>query len=395
MAIIFSDQFMGKSPTDKTERILKMDTAINITEEFNLRQRDQFMGRMIQSTSGYFDILTIYLGERLGLYRALDGQNTLTSEELAARTGTYERYIREWLEQQTVAGIIEVIDSAASPQERRYQLPAGHAEVLLDRESVNYLAPITRLLVGISRPLPSLIEDFRTGRGLPWETYDEDAREGVAELNRPLFLQQLGQEYLPIVKDVHRRLQADPPARVADMGCGLGWSSIGLANAYPKIKVDGFDIDSASIEAARVNTKEAYLEDRVRFYVRDAGDASLKGKYDLVTAFECIHDMADPVAALRTMLDLAGPDGSVIVMDERTAETFTPQGNEIEALLYGFSILTCLPTGMAEHPSVETGTVMRPDTLRRYAAEAGFCDVEILPIDNFFFRFYRLKTVCG
>ena len=95
------------------------------------------------------------------------------------------------------------------------------------------------------------------------------------------------------------------------------------------------------------------------------------------------------------MQDLAGSDGSVIVMDERTAETFTPQGNEIEALLYGFSILTCLPAGMADKPSVETGTVMRPDTLRRYAVEAGFCDVEILPIDNFFFRFYRLKTVCG
>ena len=325
-----------------------MDTAINITEEFNLRQRDQFMERMIQSTSGYFDILTIYLGERLGLYRALDGQNTLTSEELAARTGTYERYIREWLEQQTVAGIIEVIDPAASPKKRRYHLPAGHAEVLLDRESVNYLAPMVRLLVGIGRPLPTLVEAFRTGQGVPWDAYGEDSREGVAELNRPLFLHQLGQEYLPIVKDVHRRLQADPPARVADMGCGLGWSGIGMAKAYPKIRVDGFDLDSASIETARVNTKEAYLEDRVRFYVRDAGDPSLKGKYDLVTAFECIHDMADPVAALRTMLDLAGPDGSVIIMDERTAETFTPQGNEIEALLYGFSILTCLPAGMAE-----------------------------------------------
>jgi hypothetical protein len=118
-----------------------MDTAIIITEEVNLRQRDQFMGRMIQSTSGYFDILTIYLGERLGLYRALDGQKSMTSEELAARSGTYERYIREWLEQQTVAGIIEVIESAASPQERRYHLPAGHAEVLLDRESTNYLVP--------------------------------------------------------------------------------------------------------------------------------------------------------------------------------------------------------------------------------------------------------------
>ena len=115
-----------------------MDTAINITEEFNLRQRDQFMGRMIQSTSGYFDILTIHLGERLGLYRALDGQNTLTSEELAARTGTYERYIREWLEQQTVAGIIEVIDPNASAKKRRYHLPAGHAEVLLDRQLVGF-----------------------------------------------------------------------------------------------------------------------------------------------------------------------------------------------------------------------------------------------------------------
>jgi 2-polyprenyl-3-methyl-5-hydroxy-6-metoxy-1,4-benzoquinol methylase len=395
MPIIFSIRFMGKSPANQTERILKMDTAINITEEFDLRQRDQFMEHMIQSTSGYFDILTIYLGARLGLYRALDGQKALTSEEVAARTGTYERYVREWLEQQTVAGIIEVIDPAASPQKRRYHLPAGHAEVLLDRDSVNHLAPLVRLLVGIGRPLSSLVEAFATGRGVPWEAYGEDAREGVAELNRPLFLHQLGQEYLPIVKDVHRRLQADPPARVADMGCGLGWSSIGMAKAYPKIRVDGFDLDSASIETARVNTKEAYLEDRVRFYVRDAGDPSLRGKYDLVTAFECIHDMADPVAALRTMLDLAGSDGSVIVMDERTAETFTPQGNEIEALLYGFSILTCLPAGMAEQPSVETGTVMRPDTLRRYAAEAGFCDVEILPIDNFFFRFYRLKTACG
>jgi 2-polyprenyl-3-methyl-5-hydroxy-6-metoxy-1,4-benzoquinol methylase len=248
--------------------------------------------------------------------------------------------------------------------------------------------------VGIGRPLPSLVEAFRTGGGVTWEAYGEEAREGVAELNRPLFLHQLSQEYLPTVKDVHRRLQADPPARVSDMGCGLGWSSIDMASTYPKIKVDGFDVDSASIETARINTKAAYLEDRVRFYVRNAGDPSLRGKYDLVTAFECIHDMADPVAALKTICDLAGLDGSVIIMDECTAETFTPQGNEIEALLYGFSVLTCLPAGMAEQPFVEAGTVMRPETLRRYAAEAGFCDVEILPIDNCFFRFYRLKKVC-
>jgi SAM-dependent methyltransferase len=310
------------------------------------------------------------------------GRKTISPAE--QRTETYEPYILEWLKQQAVAGIIEVIGPAASPQKRRYHLPTRHAEVLLDRDSVNHLAPMVRLLVGIGRPLPSLVEAFRTGRAVPWDAYGEEAREGVVELNRPLFLHQLGQEYLPIVKDAHRRLRADPPARVVDMGCGLGWSSIGMAKAYPKIKVDGLDLDPASNKAARVNTKEAYLEDRVRFYVRDAADPSLRGKYDLVAAFECIHDMVDPVATLKTMLDLAGSDGSVIVMDERTVETLSPQANEIEALLHGFSFLTCLPAGMARQPSAETGTVMRPDTLRRYAAEAGFCDVEILPLDNLF-----------
>jgi hypothetical protein len=132
----------------------------------------------------------------------------------------------------------------------------------------------------------------------------------------------------------------------------------------------------------------------VRFHVRDASDPALMGRYDLVTAFECVHDLADPVGALRTMLNLAGEGGSVLVMDERVADVFAPHGSEVEQLLYGFSVLHCLPAGMADQPSVGTGTIMRPDTLKRYAADAGFCDVEILPIENFFFRFYRLKPVC-
>jgi 2-polyprenyl-3-methyl-5-hydroxy-6-metoxy-1,4-benzoquinol methylase len=371
-----------------------MDTAIEIFEEIDLQQQDRFQEHMLQSASGYFDILTIYLGDRLGLYRALDGKQTLTSEELATRTGTYERYVREWLEQQTVSGIIEVVDADVSPKKRRYRLPTGHAAVLADRNSISYLAPMAQLMVGYGRPLTKLKEAFRTGQGVPWEAYGEDAREGVAELNRPLFLQQLGQEYLPTVKDVHRRLRADPPARVADIGCGLGWSGIGMARAYPKIRVDGYDPDTTAIAAARLNATDASLQDRVRFHNRDAGDPSLEGTYDLVTAFECIHDMADPVAVLATMRRLAGSEGSVIVMDERTAETFTPRGNEIEALLYGFSVLGCLPASMAEKPSAETGTVMRPETLGHYARKAGFCDVEILPIENFFFRFYRLISVC-
>lgn len=187
-------------------------------------------------------------------------------------------------------------------------------------------------------------------------------------------------------------VDADPPARVADVGCSTGWSSIGMAKSYPKIHVDGFDLDPASVGEAQTHARAAGLSDRVRFDLRDAGDPSLSGQYDLVTAFETIHDMADPVKSLRNMLRLAGRTGSVIVMDERTAERFTPEGNEIERILYGFSILSCLPAGRSESPSAGTGTVMRPDTLREYALKADFHDVEILPIDNFFFRFYRLKT---
>jgi len=213
-------------------------------------------------------------------------------------------------------------------------------------------------------------------------------------MNRAMFLRQLGTVWLPSIPDVHRRLMADPPARVADIGCGGGWSGIGMAQAYPQVQVDGYDLDEASVELARVNIVDAGLEERVRIHHRDAADPSLRGRYDLVTAFECVHDMADPVGVLRTMLGLTRDGGSVIVMDERVGDRFTAKGNEVEWMMYGWSVLHCLPVGKADGPSAETGTVMRPDTLKQYAAEAGFCDTEILPIDNFFFRFYRLKAVC-
>jgi 2-polyprenyl-3-methyl-5-hydroxy-6-metoxy-1,4-benzoquinol methylase len=339
-------------------------------------------------------MFTMYLGDRLGFYKALAENGWLTSNELALHTGTYERYVREWLEQQTVVGVLEVEDPSSEANARRFRLPAAHAEVLVERDSLNYLAPLARLMAGVVHPLPSLLDVFRSGRGLPYDDYGPDMREGIAEMNRPMFLKLLGTEWLPTISDVHARLLADPPARVADIGCGFGWSSIAIAQAYPKVQVDGYDLDEASIEIASKNALEADLSERVKFQVRDASDPKLKGHYDLVTAFECIHDMSDPVSALRTMLNLAGANGVVLVMDERVSDSFTPKGNEVEGLMYGFSVLHCLPVGMAEQPSTETGTVMRTKTLRRYATEAGFCDAEILPIDNFFFRFYRLRAVC-
>jgi 2-polyprenyl-3-methyl-5-hydroxy-6-metoxy-1,4-benzoquinol methylase len=163
-----------------------------------------------------------------------------------------------------------------------------------------------------------------------------------------------------------------------------------IAKSYPKVQVDGFDLDRPSVEMARQNARRFGVSDRVKFHVRNAADPPLVGRYDLVAAFECIHDMADPVSALRAMKQLTGPAGTVLVVDERVGESFSTSKNDIDWMMYGWSILHCLPVGMADKPSAETGTVMRPDRLRAYAQEAGFAKVEILPIENYFFRFYRL-----
>ncbi len=354
-------------------------------------RRDELVERLFGAVLGMNDLYMVYIGERLGFYRALVEIGPATSAELSAAAGTHERYTREWLEQQAVTGILEVEDPGEGAPARRYRLPAGHEEVLTGRDSLNYLAPFARMMVGIVRPVPAVLEAFRSGGGVPYADFDADFCEGQGEMNRAQFVNLLGSEWLPAVPDVHARLEADPPARVADVACGTGWSSIALATAYPKVRVDGFDLDEYSIELARRNLAGTDLADRVSFEVRDAADPVSQGGYDLVTVFEAIHDMSAPVEALRAMRGLLAEGGSVIVADERVADSFTAPGDEVERLMYGWSVLHCLPVGMAEQPSAATGTAMRPETLREYALAAGFRDVEILPIENDFWRFYRLR----
>jgi SAM-dependent methyltransferase len=177
---------------------------------------------------------------------------------------------------------------------------------------------------------------------------------------------------------------------VADIGCGDGWSSVGIAVAYPGVSVDGFDVDVNSVEAAAKHAAAYGVGDRVTFHLLDVADVTVEPAYDLVTAFECIHDMPDPVSVLSGARRMVRDGGAVIVMDERVPETFTGPGDPVEQLMYGMSMLVCLPDGLSQEPSVGTGTVMRPDTLRGYAVEAGFAGIEVLPVEHDFFRFYRL-----
>jgi len=333
------------------------------------------------------ELFTVYLGERLGLYRALATAGPATSAELAGRTGTAERYVREWLEHHAASGLLEVDDPAAGPQARRYRLPPDHAPVLADPDDVRYRAFSGVEIARAGRRLPQLVEAFRTGGAppaLPW------APEGRADDNRALFLNLLGTQWLPAIADVDQRLRSEPPARVADLACGAGWSSIAMAQAYPLVRVDGFDLDPDVIAAARRNAAQAGLSGRVTFAVTDASGPGWSGRYDLVTIFEGLHDMARPADALRTARGMLRPASPVIIADELVEDEFTAPASELERYHYGWSVVSCLPAAMGDPRTSATGAVMRPATLDSYAREAGFRSLEVLPLQTATWRFYRL-----
>jgi SAM-dependent methyltransferase len=346
--------------------------------------------RVFDGMLALLEIGCMHVGTRLGLYTALRRLGAPTSAELAAATGTDERYVREWLEQQAVARILTVDDPAAPAGERRFSLPDAHATVLTDPLDPLYAGAFPAISIGSLRPLDALLDAFRTGAGVPYADYGADMREGIAGMNRPMFHNELA-GWLAQVPDVDARLRAQPPARVADVACGSGWSTLALARAYPLAGVDGLDVDTASIAQARANLAGTDVGDRVRFLQGDAADPALEGRYDLVTIFEALHDMARPVEALRAARGLLADGGSIVVADERVADAFTPDGDPTERLMYGFSVLHCLAVGREDEHSAATGTVMRAETVRRYAAEAGLARTEVLPIENDFWRFYRLR----
>jgi 2-polyprenyl-3-methyl-5-hydroxy-6-metoxy-1,4-benzoquinol methylase len=353
-----------------------------------------FAERIFAAVLGAQQVQAIELGARLGWYEALAAAGPLTAGELAGRTGTNARYAREWLEHQAVCGYLTLDSASAAPEDRRFTLPPAHAAVLADPDGVLHLTPIARFVATTGRFVDRIADTYRTGGGLSWHDLGDDARQAQAAANRPLFLHRLGQELLPAAPALHAALSAGP-RRIADVGCGFGWSAIGLARTYPEAVVDGYDVDEPSIEAARRHAAEEGVTDRVRFHLADAGTLArpeLAGAYDAVFAFECVHDLPDPVAVLSAMRQMVAPGGAVVVMDERTEERFTAPAGDVEQLLYGYSLMCCLGDCMSHQPSAETGTVMRPATLAAYAREAGYSDFGVLPIEDEFFRFYELSA---
>jgi 2-polyprenyl-3-methyl-5-hydroxy-6-metoxy-1,4-benzoquinol methylase len=349
---------------------------------------EEFAGRLFAACLATMELANVELGVRLGLYEALAGAGPFTSTQLAESAGIAERYAREWLEQQATAGVVEVEDASAPPTERRFTLPPAHAHVLIDDDSEACMKPCAAVVPWVAKALDIMTEEFRQGSGAAFGLFD--LHDVQAAFTRPVFVNHLTQRWLPALTDVQAKLDSGDRVRIAEIGCGEGLAAITIARAYPNAELDGYDLDEASVAVARKEAADAGLTDRVRFHVCDAAHADVGGDYDLVMAIEMLHDVPDPIGILRTMKRLAGDDGAVLVVDERTEDAFTVPTNEMERLFYAFSTLHCLAVSL-QGDGVGTGTVIRADTVRRYAHEAGFSAVDVLVVDHPQFRLYQLR----
>jgi SAM-dependent methyltransferase len=352
---------------------------------------DALAGRLFSAGLGALELLTVELGSRLGLYRLIRDRGWVRAGELANAAAIDERYAREWLEQQAVAALLDVDDPTASAHERRYGLPVEHDDVLLDPASLRFLAPVPGFVISFAGLLGELVDAFHTGAGISYERYGAAMRDSQGAFNRPVFARVLTTDWIPhVLGDLHRQLSAGG-VRVADLGCGLGWSSIALGEAYPGVQIDGVDNDKASIEQAARNATAAGVADRVAFHCHDAAGPLPDDSYAAVFVFEALHDMPQPVAALEAARRMLADGGVCVVMDEKVADEFTAPGDEVERFMFAASVLHCLPVGLAEQPSAGTGTMLRRPVIERYAAEAGFSSITDLGVEHDFFRLYRLQ----
>ena len=311
---------------------------------------DKLMGfvfRAVEEVGATLNAALVVMGDRLGLYRALAGAGPLTPAELAQRTGTAERYVREWLNAQAAGAFVDY-----DPDSGRYTLPAEHAIALTDESSPAYLPGLFQTALGSVLDSPRITEAAKTGEGFGWHAHGHDVFEGCERFFRPGYNANLVSTWLPALDGVVAKLQRG--GSVADVGCGHGASTILMAQAFPASAFVGSDYHEGSITTARQRAAEAGVSDRVRFEIAPAASYSGTG-YDLVTMFDCLHDMGDPIGAARHVRQSLADDGTWLIVEpaagDRTEENFNPVGRTY----YGFSTLLCTPASLSQEVGLALG----------------------------------------
>jgi SAM-dependent methyltransferase len=329
----------------------------------NMDKLNSFLGQFVGDLGAAVHTGMVVIGDKLGLYKAL-ASGAMTSSELAAKTKTDERYLREWLSSQAAGGYITYDDAT-----KKFSLTEEQAFTLADENSPAYLPGAFQLALGSLAAVPRIAESFRTGAGMGWHEHDDGVFHGCEKFFRPGYAANLMSTWIPSLQDVTAKLEAG--ARVADVGCGKGASTILMAKAYPKSKFFGFDYHDKSIEAARENAKSEGVGERATFEVAKAKEFPGKD-YDFVAVFDCLHDMGDPIGAARHVRESLGKDGTWMIVEPFANDELKDNLNPVGRMYYSFSTLLCTPCSRSQEVALCLGAQSGEKRIREVVSTAGF-----------------------
>ena len=336
-------------------------------QPLNETKLHEFVMKSVGEMGAAMNAALIVIGDKLGLYKAMAGAGPMTSGEVAAKTQTSERYVREWLSAQAAGGLV-TYDAATG----RYTLPPEQAFAMADESSPVFLPGFFQVVAACMKDEPKISEAFRSGKGVGWHEHDSGLFAGTERFFRPNYRAHLVKEWIPALGDTEAKLKAG--AKVADVGCGLGTSTILMAQAYPKSTFVGSDYHPKSIEMAREAAEKAGVSDRVKFEVAKAKDYSGKG-YQLVAFFDCLHDMGDPEGASRHVLETLAPDGVWMIVEPFAHDKLEDNLNPIGRVFYAASTMLCTPASLSQEVGLALGAQAGEGRLAEILRAAGFKSV--------------------
>jgi SAM-dependent methyltransferase len=324
----------------------------------------EFVNRVVGELGATANAALVVIGDKLGLYQAMSESRPITAPELAERTGTSERYVREWLNAQAAGGYVEY-----DPQTKTYMLPREHAFVLSDQNSPYFMPGAFELMAATVRDEPKIREAFRSGSGVGWHEHNQGVFDGCERFFRPGYVANLISSWIPALDGVEEKLQRG--AIVADVGCGHGASTILMAQAYPKSHFIGFDYHADSIFQAHERAREAGLSERVVFEVASASEFNGHA-FDLVTTFDCLHDMGDPVGAARHVHDTLDSDGTWLIVEPFAGDRVEDNLNPVGRVYYAASTLLCTPASLSQEVGLALGAQAGEARLADVVTSGGF-----------------------
>jgi 2-polyprenyl-3-methyl-5-hydroxy-6-metoxy-1,4-benzoquinol methylase len=350
---------------------------------FDEAKMGAFVGKVLGDTSATTTVVLASIGDRLGLFKDLAANGPATSGELAARTATNERYIREWLGAMQSAGYLEY-----DPASQRFTLPLEHQPILAQESGPVFFGGIHQMVFGMAAPMDKLIAAFKQGGGVPQTAYSDSMWQGMERFTNGWFENMLVQQWLPEMPEVRAKLKHG--ANLADVGCGRGYGVVKMAQEFPNSRFVGYDQFAPSIAIATDRAQAAAIANRTRFQQLDVA-AGLPEQYDIVTTFDVIHDSADPLRLLRAIRQGLKPDGTYICLEVNCSDKLEQNTGPLSALWYGLSTLYCMTTSLADG-GAGLGAMGVPESkMRELCAEAGFSSVHRLPLENPFNIVYEIK----